>query len=509
MNRKAGAVVISKHDPECSGGIIGRSPKASIIGCAAVALVLGCSGPRAQQQAADWPQWRGPSSRGLAASGPLPSTWSADSSNVRWRTKLPGAGNSSPIVVGDRVFLTTAHYADRDDGIATDEPDNSDGPEEVDGLDRLTEQDDDEAEESHDGVGVATRRGRTALMAQRQMWRTVIAVDLASGEVLWSRDLFLTPSGRLHHENTAAAATPAARDGRVFAYFGSHLASLDYDGNVLWQLEVEPNHAVNTRYGAASSPALSRSSVIVFQDQEWADAEEVGWLAAYDQRTGEPKWRTEWDDSCCSYSTPLVVDRGTGEEVLVAHSGRIASYSATTGEKLWQHPYLINQMIGTPVVDGDLVLIAGGANNVKSTLVLRLTGAGRSTTVDELWSSQRLVPENSSPLLYEDKLFTVTDRAVVAAHHPTTGELLWQHRLGFGRTRASLVGGDGKIYAVSTSGWVTVFRSSDQFELVAENYLDDEGTNASPAIAGGCLILRTRSYLACIAPEAGAAAAGN
>jgi outer membrane protein assembly factor BamB len=336
---------------------------------------------------------------------------------------------------------------------------------------------------------------------RRDRYRAVLGLDRATGELLWNRRLFAAPREGKHRHTTFAAPTPVSDGQGVVVYFGSTLARLDPEGEVIWQHEIDPDYVRNSRYGAASSPVLSARAVIVLQDKEYADNEDPGWLAAFDRDTGERMWRTEWEHTCCSYTTPLVVDRGAGEEILVAHSGAVTSYSASTGELLWTHEVEILQMVGTPVLDGDLLLVSGGAYNVKGTFALELTGAGSATTVATVWSSRQFAPQNASPVVYRRQLYTVTDGGIVASYRVRTGELLWKHRLGQMHNRASLVAGDGKVYVSSTGGTVAVLAAGKRFELLAENDFDEPGTNASPAIADGCLLVRTQSHLACVERE--------
>jgi outer membrane protein assembly factor BamB len=439
---------------------------------------FGCGEPAPD----DWPQWRGVDSRGVSDRSALPTRWSATTANVRWRTELPGLGNSSAVAAGNRIYLTTAYRSD-----AVPE---SDGPEDMpDPLD----------EHLGDEEQVADEEPSERVRPDRQ--RAVLGLDRETGELLWHRRLFAAPPESKHRHNSFAAPTPVTDGESVVVYFGSTLAKLDPDGEVIWQHEIDPDYAKYSRYGAASSPVFSADAILVLQDKEFADSEEAGWLAAFDRETGERLWRTEWEHTCCSYTTPLVVDRGAGEEILVAHSGALTSYSASTGEPLWSYEVEILQMVGTPVLHGDLLLVAGGAYNVKGTFALQLVGSGTETTVKQVWSSRHFAPQNASPVVYRDQLFTVTDQGIMASYRVRTGELLWNHRLGHMHNRASLVAGDGKVYVSSTGGTVVVVAAEETFQLLAENDFDEPGTNASPAIVDGCLLVRTRAHLTCVERE--------
>jgi len=377
-------------------------------------------------------------------------TWGPDSPNIRWRTPLPGHGNSSPVVRNGRVFLTAAE----------------------------------KAPSGQPGAGGSRR--------------LVLALDLESGAILWKTPLHTAPAEKIHRLNTLAAPTPVADEDSVYAYFGSVLARLDHDGRILWKKTVEPSYAEHTHYGTTSSPVLTADAVVVAQDREMGDAAEPGWLAAFDRETGERLWRTEWSDTCCSYSTPLVVRRGGHEEIVLALSGQVVGYAADSGEELWSHGYIINQLVSSPVLQDGLLVIAGGAHNVRNNVVQRLSGVGRDTTLETLWENIRLAPETSSPLLYRDLLFTVADKGVLVCRNPETGEILWKTRLPQRRNRPSPVAGDGKIYVHSSNGTTAVVAAEPEFRLLAHNDLGEPSSNASPALVPGRLLIRTADHLVCI-----------
>lgn len=398
----------------------------------------------------DWPQWRGPGGLGISADEGFPVAWSPDSPNIRWKTPLPGRGNSSPVVLEGRVFLTAADMA------ATGERDDA------------------------------------------ELRRMVMALDLDSGKLLWTRTVFTAPAERLHRLNTVAAPTPVADDESVYAYFGSMLARFDRDGRLLWKKTVDSSYADHTHYGAASSPVLSTAAVVIAQDRERGTAAEAGWLAAFDRETGERLWSTEWRDTCCSYSTPLLVRRGGHEEIVLALSGKVVGYAADTGETLWSHGYQIHQLVSSPVLRDGFLVVAGGAHNVRNNVVLRLSEVGRETSVEPLWEAIPLAPQTASPLLYRSLLFTVTDQGILTCRVPDTGEILWKTRLPQRRNRSSLVAAEGRIYIHSSNGTTAVVAAAPEFHLLEHNDLGEPGSNASLALVAGRLLIRTEEHLVCI-----------
>jgi hypothetical protein len=428
-----------------------------VVVVAAMLLAFGCGGDRiADRESLEWPQWRGPDGAAVSSESPLPVEWSATSPSRRWAAELPGLGNSAPIVADARVYVTTAYPVDHADPNADPEGDQ---------------------------------------------WRALLAFDAASGENLWQTEVFAGPAEKRHWLNTLAGPTPIADGDQIYVYFGSVLAAVGAGGEIRWQREIDPRYAELSRYGAASSPALAGELLIVAQDKEFAETEDVGWIAAFDRTSGEPVWRTEWEHTCCSYSSPLVVERGRRLEILFAHSGAIAGYDAETGEKLWSHQYPMLQMVSTPVNDGDWLAILGGADRRRGNVALRLSGSGASTQLETLWESEKLAPQASSPVLYDGLLYNITTQGVLVVYDPPTGEILSQLRLPRGRNHASLVAGDGKVYASSSSGAVTVVSAGREPEILATNELGERGTTASPAIGAGCFLQRTEKRLWCIEAE--------
>ncbi len=419
---------------------------------ALLSLSLGCGGERPPE----WSQFRGPSGLGVLDAGDLPTTWSKGSANIRWSTPIPGQGASSAVIARGRVFVTTAIESPAGKG-----------------------------EGSHEGA--------------------VLGLDLATGRVLWQRSLFTAPDVELHRLNTHATPTPVTDGESVYAYFGSHLARVTRDGEVAWIREVDPEYGRFARYGAASSPILVGDTVVVVQDQEEAHDDDRGWMGAFDRGTGKEVWRRTWDDTCCSYSTPMLWERpGVGPELLFAYSGMVAAHDPASGERLWRHNHDMWQVVGGPVVDGDVVCALGGAHAFKGNLCLRVTGGGAKARVERLWEERRRAPEVASALIYRGRLYAVTMMGVLSCYNLASGKLLWVQDLEPGRAfRASLVAGDGKVYAVPSRGPTAVMdATTDAFRVLAWNDLEEAGLLATPAIGGGCLLLRTPERLLCIEKEA-------
>ena len=413
-------------------------------------LLAGCGGDSSSAGNADaWTRFRGPNGSGLSTESPLPVTWAADAPNVRWSAPLPGFGGSSPIVVGSSVV-----------------------------------------------VAFAEREGES-------LTHGVVALDVDSGEEQWRRPVATRKELVLRNRfGVHAGATPVSDERTIYAYFGAELAAIDDRGEIIWSVIVEPDYEETTRYGAGSSPVLAGDSIVILQDKEYAKEDyDFGWLAAFDRSNGELLWRHQLEDGCCSYTTPVLRQTAAATEIIVALSRKIVAFDLADGEILWEDGQDMNQPVASPVLDGDLLCVASGAHNVRETVCRRLSGAGADTTVEPLWRTNRTVAETASPLLYDGKLYVLVQKGMITTYAAETGQILWRQRLSPGAYHASLVGGDGKVYAFNNAGVTTVFSTAPEYEQLAVNDLGERGSIASPAIAGGRLYLRTAKHLVSIEPE--------
>lgn len=416
----------------------------------ALTLVAACSAPVEPPAAGDWPQFRGPGGLGIAPDGPLPERWSANSPNIRWRARVPGSGSSSPIVSRDRVFLTTT-YESPDDGWSES-------------------------------------------MNASRLQRVVLAYDLQSGEKLWETSVYEGPVGKKHWTNTHATPTPVTDGERIVVSFDGHLAALDLDGEVLWRREVDPDYLLYSQYGASSSPVLAGQAIVLLQDREFGKSPDPGWIAAFDKESGDELWRDEWSHTCCSYSTPLVVDRAGRLEVWSQTAGEASAYDARSGEKLWQVEISSTQTVPSIVRQGDLLSAPGGMHT-RGIEMFRLPEGDRAATPELLWSSNQNVPEISSPVLYRGRIFTVAKNGMMVIREALTGEVVGRRRLPHGEYRPSLVAGDGKVYASTEEGLTVVIDAeASPPSVIARNRLGG-GSGASPAIAGASLMFRTKREL--------------
>lgn len=408
----------------------------------------------------EWRQWRGAGGQGVSNGGNPPVRWSANSPNVRWKTPVDGLGNSSPIVSGGRVFLTTSR----------------------------------ELEATPPGGAPRVERILTAL-------------DLETGELLWERVAFTTDLERRHPMNTPAGPTPVADDERVYVYFGMGLAAYDHDGELVWKQEVDPHYVERSRYGVISSPVLAGDAVVVVRDDEWGGdtIHDISWLAAYDRRSGRRLWRSENDETCCSYATPILREGPSGTELIFPSTPFVAAYDPDSGDRLWTAGHELRQIVTSPLLIDDLLVLPGSVHEPQIVAMRLVPGSGTEgeTRTETVWAEHRSTPKIPSAVAHESILYTVTDRGILAAYDLETGDRHYSSRLASGNYRASLAVGGGRLYALSDGCTTSVIAPGPRFRLLAENPLPGHCA-ASPAIAGGAILVRTADTLYCIERTAGA-----
>jgi outer membrane protein assembly factor BamB len=401
-----------------------------------------------------WPQWRGPLGNGEAPHARPPVEW-AENKNVRWKVPLPGSGKSTPVIWGDLVFLTASI-----------------------------------------GVGVpaapttapgASARRPPVVPADRPQEFVLLAVGRNDGRVRWQRTL----RTELPHEGTHAdgsfAGGSALTDGaRVYAFFGSRgLYALDLAGKLLWQKDLGRMQTRNA-FGEGSTPALHDGTLVVNWDHEGED-----FIAAYDARTGEERWRRRRDEPT-GWSTPHVVVHQDRAQVVVGGTQRLRSYDLATGEPVWDAPGLTANVIPTPVSAHGVVYATSGfrGNALRAIRLADARGAVEGPP-GLAWSYDRDTPYVPSPLLYRDALyFLKSNSGVLTCLDARSGEQRYLERLeALPNVYASPVAADGRIYVVGREGTAVVLAAGPVPKRLATNTLDDR-FDASPALVDEELYLR-------------------
>jgi outer membrane protein assembly factor BamB len=413
---------------------------------------------------ADWPHWRGPSSSGVAAASALPTTWSA-SENVAWQTALEGAGVSSPIVSGNRVFVTSQA---------------GDGRRRAGNHPTLTQGGDPKAA----GEVSLQRRPRSEVAF------IVEAFDRASGRRLWIHEI--KPEGELppvHDKHNLASASPVTDGERVYAWFGTgQLVALDHTGTPVWSKNLAKEYgAFDIQWGHASSPVLFQDSIILL-----AYHSPASYIVALDKRTGAVKWKVDKAPGQESYSSPIVVQGPAGHELIVNSNSGVESFDPATGQSLWTYPEVNRFPIPVAMVDNGMLYLSRGYRS-SPFMAIRLGGRGDITSTHVAWRVPTGGPYVSSLVHYQGLIYMSTDNGILSAVDAKTGARLWQERVG-GTFSASPIAGDGKIYFLSEGGETIVIRAGRTFELVSRNRLDGHFV-ASPAASGGRVFLRADDRL--------------
>jgi outer membrane protein assembly factor BamB len=412
--------------------------------------------------AQNWPSFRGPQGTGVAADARPPITWNVGSStHVVWRTAIPGLGHSSPVVWGDRVYVTTA---------AADAP----------AAQSLTLGDADRA-----GIDPAND-----MVPHR--WQ-VMALDRATGKVVWTRGVYQgIPRVKRHVKGSHASATPAT-DGRVLvAMLGSEgLIAFDMTGAELWRkdlgrLSVGLADDPTYEWGPASSPVIHGNAVLV-QNDRYRDS----YLIAFDLQTGKELWRSPREE-LPSWATPLVHSQAAAPTIVTNSPRFIRGHDLATGRERWRVEDPKGEVkMSTPVSAGDLAIVTGG-----------YPPAGRPIYAIQVrdgslaWQLERGSPYTTTPLVYDGLLYIVTDNGILSAYQLSDGARVYQQRLArdAGSFSASPVAADGRIYLASEDGQIYVVRAGRAFELLATNDMK-EVCMATPALSGELLLVRTKSHL--------------
>ncbi|MEM9404653.1 MAG: PQQ-binding-like beta-propeller repeat protein [Acidobacteriota bacterium] len=405
----------------------------------------------------NWPQWRGPLATGEAPRATPPVTWS-ETENVRFKVPLPGRGHSTPVVWGDRLFLTTA--------IAAGEPfapRPSDSP------------------GAHDNLPVSSRFDFV-----------VLALDRKTGKELWRRTVKTAlPHEGGHYTASLASASPATDGELLFAFFGSYgLYALTLDGEVRWSRDFGRMRSKHG-HGEGSSPVLDGDTLVV----NW-DHEGESFVVALDATTGKDRWRAVRNE-VTSWATPIVVEHAGRKQLIVSGTGRVRGYDLGTGEVIWECGGLSANIVASPVSAGGIVY-AGSSYEKRALLAIRLEGAVGDITGTEnvLWTRTRGTPYVPSPLLYRDTLYFLRHYQGILSRvdGPTGKEELGPFRLGGLRDiYASPVAAAGRLYVTDRWGQTLVV-SHDDPKPLGLNALDDV-FNASAAIVGDTIYLRGEEHL--------------
>jgi outer membrane protein assembly factor BamB len=384
--------------------------------------------------AEEWPGWRGPRGDGTSAETGLPLRWGAND-NVRWKAEVPGTGHSSPVVWGDRVFLTSCREADQQ--------------------------------------------------------RLLLCYDRRDGKRLWERVVVTAPLEKKHKLNSHASATPATDGRHVWvSFFASPrivVACYDVAGHRVWETSPGDFHSV---HGFCSPPVLYEDLVIINGDQDHPAA----FLVALDRATGAERWRVP-RPGIRSYCPPFITRAAGKTQLVLSGANSVASHDPATGKQLWTIDGPTEQFVASFVFHDGLFFMTGGYPELHF-LAIRPDGSGNVTGTHIAWRTQKGAAYVPSPVAWNHHVFVVKDDGIASCFETTTGVRCWTERLGK-RHSASPVVAEGHLYATDDSGITYVLKAGPTFEVVARNALGEE-CNASPAVSRDNLFIRTAHHLWCI-----------
>jgi outer membrane protein assembly factor BamB len=407
--------------------------------------------------AEEWPGWRGPRGDGTSAEKNVPLKFGGNDNgeNLRWKTEIPGKGHSSPVVWGDRVFVTSC--------------------------------------------------------IENEQKRVLYCLDRADGKILWERVVLTSKLERKHPLNSYASSTPATDGKYVYVTFletpstpanaapQMKVYCYDFDGEKVWE---QTPGKLTSQHGFCSPPILHKDLVILNGDQDNVpDPKNHGYLVALDKKTGDEKWRTERPNQTRSYCAPLLIQSAKNPKVtqlVLSGSKCVAGYDADTGKQLWIIDGPTEQYVASLVYLDNILFLTAGFPTYHL-MGISPDGEGDVTKTAVLWHHAKVDPKKASyvpsPIAFDGHFFVVSDAGYLNCLEAKTGRLLWTEKLGRHHS-ASPVLADGRFYFPDDNGNVWVVKASDKFEVLQKNELGEE-CYSSPAVSHGQIFIRGLNHLFC------------
>lgn len=390
--------------------------------------------------AEEWLEFRGPTGQGHSTETALPTEWSP-TEHVLWKTNIPGVGWSSPIVVGNKVYVTTAVSPESETS-----PDQS---------------------------------------------LRLVCLNLDSGDILWNKELFhqtKKTAQRIHKKNSHASPTPISDGKVIYVHFGTHgTACLTLDGDVVWktnELKYEMQH------GNGGSPIIVDDKLVII-----CDGRASNFIVALDRNTGKIVWKTDRQvdgRKKFSFGTPLVITVNGKKQIVAPGTDVISGHSPEDGKEIWRLHYTGYSVIPRPIFSHGLIFVTTSYDR-PSLLAIRPDGKGDVTDTHLAWSNKSQIPHTPSLLVVGDELYCVSDKGIAQCFDAKTGELIWKERVG-GNFSASPLYANGKIYFQNEGGETTIIAAGKTYQEIGRNDLK-EPTLASYAVAGDTLLIRTKTQL--------------
>jgi len=418
---------------------------------------------------ATWPQFRGPGARGVADGPAPPTTWNMETGeNIRWKTEIPGLSHSSPVIWGDRLFITSAVKEGGDDPLV-----------------------------------VGLYGSIDPVLDDSEFDMRVYCLDRNTGEILWQKTaITAVPKIKRHPKGSHAASSPATDGTHVVAFFGSEgLYCYDIDGNLKWSknfgvLDSGFYMMPNAQWGFAASPIIHEDKVIV-----QCDVQGDSFVAALNLATGEELWRTPRDE-VPTWSTPTIDVREGRAQVICNGWKYAAGYDLGTGDVLWHLAGGGDIPVPTPIVAHDLIYLSSAHGREAPIRAIHAMAEGdlaenRETKV--AWEHLRRGNYMQTPIVVGDNLYMCNDAGVLAAYNAKTGEEYYRERIGAGRTgfTASIVSAADLLFITAEDGSIHVHRTGETLQPIAVNTMGEE-TMATPAIIDGTIYFRTRRHVVAV-----------
>jgi outer membrane protein assembly factor BamB len=393
----------------------------------------------------NWPMWRGPHGDGTTDETGFPTQWTA-TENVVWKTAIPGRGHSSPIVWGDRLFVTAA-LEDSDLKKPTD--------------------------------------------------RQLLCLDRKDGNILWRQTVVNAPQEHIHNLNSRASSTPATDGERVYVTFLDDpkvvIAAYDFAGKEVWR--VSPGEFEST-HGFCSPPILYKDLVIVNCDQDAFKKKKPAYIVALDRKTGVERWRIDRTHRIRSYCPPLIVEAAGKMQMVLTGAETVDSYDPDTGKLIWEVTGPTEQFVASMVYSKGLFFLTAGFPTYH-VMGIKPDGMGNVTKTHVAWHVENggagYVP---SPVAHGDEIFLVHDAGHATCREALTGKLHWNQRLG-NHHSASPVCADGRLYFTADDGNTFIVKADKKFELIEKNPIGED-CYASPAFSKGQIFMRGSKHLFCI-----------
>lgn len=441
--------------------------------CIAASLAVSVSASGPPDPPADWPSFRGDHASGVSSDASTATTWDLETGeNVVFRTPIPGLAHSSPVIAGDRLFVTAAV---RDEGDAE--------------------------------LKVGLYGSVQPVADEGEHKFKIYCLDKNTGEILWDRTAIeAEPAIKRHPKGSHAASSPATNGEVVVAFFASEgLYCYDVQGNKKWSanfgvLDSGFFRMKDAQWGFSSSPIIHDDVVIV-----QCDIQEGSFLAALDLETGEERWRTPRSD-VPTWSTPTVHVADGRSQIICNGWKHIGGYDLNSGAELWKLEGGGDIPVPTPIVGSDLIYITNAHGRMAPIIAIKADATGTLELSDDdpniAWHHARRGNYMQTPIIQGDLLFLCSDGGIVGCYEAKSGVEVFRERLGSGGAgfTASPVAADGKIYYTCEDGEVYVIRSGREFEIIAVN---DMGTQcmASPAVSDGIIYWRTRTHVVAIGTD--------